>query len=71
MRIDIQRFASGKYNVYVDGLRIPGIVLGGNKRWTAEMGGRHVGVFKTQREAAEALANDSDKQSEKYRRGGL
>jgi hypothetical protein len=62
MRIDIQRFASGKYSVYVDGLRTPGIVLGGNKRWTAEMGGRHVGVFKTQREAAEALVNDVDTQ---------
>jgi hypothetical protein len=58
----VQRFASGKYQLYVDGYRAPVVIVGGNGRFNLEVRGQYVGTFKSTVAAAEhymkGLASD-------------
>ena len=46
----------GRYHVRgVDGMRRPGLVIGGRRRWAAELGGRAIGYYATAEAACAAL----------------
>jgi hypothetical protein len=58
----LERFATGRFDVRADGLRI-GSVIGGQKTWCAEVGNRVVGYFKSPRKAGQAIFDDRHAQS--------
>lgn len=35
-KVKVEQYATGKYMVYVDGNRLPVVILGGNGRWIIE-----------------------------------
>lgn len=45
----------GRWHVQIDGCRIPGLILGGNRLYVVEVGGAHAGRFRSLRAAAEFL----------------
>ena len=50
----LERFATGRFDVRKDGLRL-GSVIGGRRTWCAEIGNRVVGYFKSPRKAGQAI----------------
>ena len=55
-----EKAGDGRYFVRgADGLRRPGIVVGGRRRWAAEVGGQTIGYYPTADAACRALILDS------------
>lgn len=47
---------AGRYHVRgADGMRRPGLVVGGGRRWAVELGGRTIGYYPTAAAACAAL----------------
>lgn len=53
----LERFATGRFDVRKDGLRL-GSVIGGRRTWCAEIGNRVVGYFKSPRKAGQAIVDE-------------
>lgn len=51
-----RRVGEGKYGVWLDGQRIPGLILGGKRKWVIQLRGKQIqGSFKTANDASEWL----------------
>lgn len=57
----MERVAEGRYEVYSNGARI-GLVLGGGRRWIAEVKSKHAGAYPTKKAAFEQVVSVSKNQ---------
>lgn len=56
----LERFATGRFDVRKDGLRL-GSVIGGRRTWCAEIGNRVLGYFPSPRKAGAAIVAERQK----------